>query len=230
MGRRHEDVARRREVERQRAARAEEEAEMFAPRAQRHEVMRRWVEAGTGIVRTEMVRDALVEVDERRGGYRRVDPLLRLHHRSPRVIAWEHVRAAQRFALDWERGLCGGLVPMPLGERVGRGIGACPSEVRLAAATAYREACDVLGVRRQVVQWVVLERWTLEMVRRVMGGRDAWVRDSLRDGLEVLVDHYGLRPRSVVSEEGEGAIDSSVTDIPQVRLGRARSGREKGAR
>lgn len=124
-------------------------------------------------------------------GFRRVDPLITLHRRSPADFPVAFLRAAERLRDDYE---------MSEGARVRSGQGNGDMGIinaQMAAAARYRNAVQAVGPEPwAILRLVVLDGWTIarfaekffpEDVRSV---GEKWTRRRLIDALDKLHLHY----------------------------------------
>jgi hypothetical protein len=168
------------EFERLAAIRAEQIAEEQAPQAQRLAIVTQ-----DGVT----VRPPLAEPDVKRGGYRRADPLHRMHVHSPQMVTRAHLAAAKRFSTDYEiahGALCGGH------REAVDGGGSCGEEdIQFAAMERYRGACEALGASlRSVVELSVLHKRPLAHLMLQFGMSQERAAGWLIGGLDRLADHY----------------------------------------
>lgn len=124
-------------------------------------------------------------------GFRRVDPLITLHRRSPADFTVAHLRAAERLRDDYE---------MSEGARVRAGQGGGDMGIinaQMAAAARYRNAVQAVGPEPwTVLRLVVLDGWTVARFAekfypddvRSVGGK--WTRRRLIGALDLLHLHY----------------------------------------
>ena len=118
-------------------------------------------------------------------GWRRADPILALHRRSPRDVTADHVRAVERLRDDYEIGE---------GARgVGRGAGGGidPTEAQIDAAGRYRAAVSAVGPGLcDVLIPVALAGWTVHALAERRGISDHRAAGMLIGALIRLRDHY----------------------------------------
>ena len=89
-------------------------------------------------------------------GYRRSDPLITLHRRSPREYTDQHLRAAERLRDDYE-------ISEGVSLEKGQGGEAGPLDVQLDARARYRAAVQAVGPRLcTILLPVVLSSWTMK--------------------------------------------------------------------
>ena len=117
-------------------------------------------------------------------GYRRSDPLITLHRRSPREITVQHLRAAERLRDDHE-----------LGEGVNLGVGAGgeagPLDVQLSARSRYRAAVAAVGPSLcAILLPVVLSAWTVKQWSEERGMSETKAAGYLIAALDRLRDYY----------------------------------------
>jgi hypothetical protein len=191
-----------REVARIEEAKAEEQA----PRAQREAVL----DASGAVIREA------IAVPDRKRGYRRADPLW-----NTAGVTMEHLAAVRSYASDYEIGIEGATAASGTREAVSGAVGVGISELRLIAATRYREASTAMGINRQMVQWMGLHRWSMATCIKTRHCRREQAYDQLMAGLEALVGFYmprKVKKRAVVPVTE--VVDETVEDVPQARLGR----------
>ena len=117
-------------------------------------------------------------------GYRRSDPLVTLHRRSPREVTPQHLRAAERLRDDYEIGE---------GVNLGKGGGgeAGPLDVQLDARTRYRSAVAAVGPSLcAILLPVVLSAWTVKQWAEDRGMSETKAAGYLIAALDRLRDHY----------------------------------------
>lgn len=197
---------------------AEKQAEDQAPRHQRVPLA---ITTGGQII---VIRESLVDHDQKRGGYRRADPLMRMHKADPRLITRVHLGAARKFSEDYEVGMEGGCSPGGLRVAVDGNEAPDVAEIRFAAMARYRAACDAIGpTLRTAVQLSVLHKVSLAAMAPRLGMTPERASGWLLGGLDRLADHY-WPDRAGRMEEAERVlmVDARVVDVPQDRLGRRR--------
>lgn len=128
-------------------------------------------------------------------GYRRTDPLAKVHAHSPGKITRRHIRAAEMLRDDWETANGAGHVDSCVrlatgGVSGGQGVGLAVRWER--ASRASRGAQDACGRCWDVVDHVVLRgcsptAWGLDHGKN---GHAAVERLSI--GLDALADFYGV--------------------------------------
>jgi hypothetical protein len=178
---RAQETARLAEFKRQAAIRQEEIDEEHAPASQRRAVIS---------LDGEVIRDALVDPDLKRGGYRRADPLRRMHNKNPGQVTLRHLAAVFKLSSDYEKGVLGGSGGGSAGERISGGTKTEPSDTQLKCAKRYREACEAMGEHRTYVQWMGLHQKGQDECRRDAGVRwDTFIR-RLIDALDRLEQFY----------------------------------------
>lgn len=233
---RREDAVRRRErakaataeFERLAKIRAEEIAEDQAPSIQRVAVvgftaeMLHAAKTSTpplcGPVAPIVLREPVAEPDPKRGGFRRVYPLVRVHG-----VTVRHLAAVTRLSQDYEIGVCGATSSGDVGVFVSGNAGVGPSDRQLVSAKRYREACDAMGAHRSYVQWMGLHRWSLTQCMKVAGVGHARALERLLGGLEALEAFYLGRHTEPSTCAAEPIPDADITDIPQDQIGRVRA-------
>lgn len=170
-----------------------------------------------------ILREALVDADTRRGGYRRADPLTRMHGKAPGMVTRVHLAAARKFSEDYEVGDLGASMSGGVTEHVDGG-GSTPevSERRLDAIARYRAACDAIGPSmRTAVQLVVLHRRSMADIASLLAMPETRASGWLLAGLDRLADFYFPdRATRIASVDRVLMVDEAVTDVPQERLGR----------
>jgi len=117
-------------------------------------------------------------------GYRRSDPLITLHRRSPREVTQQHLQAAERLRDDYEIGE---------GINLGKGSGgeSGPLDVQIDARTRYRAAVQAVGPRLcTVLLPVVLSAWTVKQWAEDRGMSETKATGYLIAALDRLQDHY----------------------------------------
>jgi len=117
-------------------------------------------------------------------GYRRSDPLITLHRRSPREVTQQHLQAAERLRDDYE---------ISEGVNLGKGSGgdAGPLDVQLDARTRYRTAVTAVGPSLcAVLLPVVLSAWTVKEWAEDRGMSETKAAGYLIAALDRLQDHY----------------------------------------
>lgn len=171
-----------------------------------------------------ILRDALADPDAKRGGYRRADPLMRMHKADPHMVTRLHLAAARKFSEDYEVGECGASMSGGVKEFVDGGGVVDVSEHQMAAIGRYRDACDALGATlRTSVQLAALHGWSVSRIAPLMGMTQERASGWLLGGLDRLADHYfPNRATRVDAVERVLMVDADVTDVPQDRLGRGR--------
>jgi len=161
--------------------------------------------------------------DRKTGGYRRANPLWRMHQADHgRTITRLHLAAATRFSEDYEIGIEGARLTM-----AARGIQdgcetADVSQTRMAALARYRAACEALGgTLRTPVQLLVLHNTPISRMVGLFGLVEDRLSGWVLAGLDRLCDHYW--PNRVTRSDAADVLmlDPTITDIPQERLGRA---------
>ena len=171
-----------------------------------------------------VVREALVEPDSKRGGYRRADPLRRMHAQNSSLVTRHHMRAADRFSRDYEVGVLGGTKPGgDMKARVDCDSPPDMAEARLLAIGRYRSACDAMGPSLRIpVQQLVLHRWSLARIAWALGVAESSISGYLVAALDRLCDHYEpeRNTRGTVAAAHELIVDPAVNDIPQEQIGR----------
>lgn len=220
------------------AIKAEEQAEEQTPRQQRGEVVgltatiikaardeaRKRGEKPPTVITPILLRGPIADHDPKRGGYRRADPLMRMHKADPRQVTRVHLGAARKFSEDYEVGIEGGCSPGGLRVAVDGNEAPDIAEIRFAAMDRYRAACDAIGpTLRTAVQLSVLHKVSLAAMAPRLGMTQERASGWLLGGLDRLADHY-WPDRAGRMEEVERAlmVDMRVVDIPQERLGRRR--------
>jgi len=117
-------------------------------------------------------------------GYRRSDPLITLHRRSPREITQQHLQAAERLRDDYEIGE---------GVNLGKGSGGetGPLDVQIDARTRYRAAVAAVGPSLcAILLPVVLSAWTVKQWAEDRGMSETKASGYLTAALDRLQDHY----------------------------------------
>lgn len=117
-------------------------------------------------------------------GYRRSDPLITLHRRSPREVTDQHLRAAERLRDDYE---------ISEGVNLGKGSGgeSGPLDVQLDARARYRAAVQAVGPRLSTVLLpVVLSSWTVKQWAEDRGMSETKAAGYLIAALDRLQDHF----------------------------------------
>jgi len=117
-------------------------------------------------------------------GYRRSDPLITLHRRSPREVTPQHLQAAERLRDDYEIGE---------GVNLGKGSGgeAGPMDVQIDARTRYRSAVAAVGPSLcAILLPVVLSAWTVKQWAEDRGMSETKASGYLIAALDRLQDHY----------------------------------------
>lgn len=121
-----------------------------------HQVTRGYVETGAWDDPTDTGRRNSTNV-RLVHGFRRADPLITLHRRSPHEVTERHLRAAERLRDDHEigEGVRG------VGRGAGGGVG--PTDAQLDGLTRYREAVAAVGQSQcAILLPVVLAGWTVK--------------------------------------------------------------------
>jgi len=131
-------------------------------------------------------------------GFRRADPLITLHRRSPADFTAAHLRAAERLRDDYE---------MSEGARVRSGQGNGDMGIinaQMAAAARYRTAVQAVGATAwTILRLVVLDGWTLARMAAKFHADVATrtgeyrTRRWLMDALDALDLHYNPPSRRV---------------------------------
>jgi len=117
-------------------------------------------------------------------GYRRSDPLITLHRRSPREVTQQHLQAAERLRDDYE---------ISEGVNLGKGSGgeAGPMDVQIDARTRYRAAVAAVGPSLcAILLPVVLSAWTVKQWAEDRGMSETKASGYLIAALDRLQDHY----------------------------------------
>lgn len=117
-------------------------------------------------------------------GFRRADPILALHRRSPNEFTRQHVQAAERLRDDHEIGQ-----GVNLGLGSGGGLG--PADAQLDAMARYRAAVQALGPRLwAIVDPVVIHWQTVAWWAEKFGRSEHKAAGYLIAALDALHDHY----------------------------------------
>lgn len=209
------------------ALRTEQIHEEMAPAAQRSAVTQRTIDRETGEIIERELRAALADYDEKRGGYRRATTLWKMHCMDDRKITSDHLRAAKRFCMDYERGVTGAQPSSTVdGVFIDKPNTVDPSRGQMDALKRYRQACDVMGPLRIPVEYVAIWDWSITKVAQAMRRSQKEATGYLSAGLDLLLWHYWpdkaptrIMP-VVVAVPMPLVVDVRVTDIPQERLGR----------
>lgn len=226
------------EFDRLKAIQDERNAEDRTPRQQRGEVMglmatiikaardeaKRRNEPPPAVITPILLREPLADLDTKTGGYRRADPLMRMHKADPRLVTRLHLGAARKFSEDYEVGMEGGCSPGGLRVAVDGNEAPDVAEMRFDAMARYRAACDAVGpTLRTAVQLSVLHKVSLRAMAPRLGMSEERASGWLLAGLDRLADHY-WPDRAGRMEEVERVmiVDARVVDVPQERLGRRR--------
>lgn len=118
-------------------------------------------------------------------GFRRADPLVSLHKRSPRDVTEQHLRAAERLRDDWE---------MSQGARRKSGTGNGDVGIitaQMMAATRYRAAVAAMGASLwSILRLIVLDGWTVRAWALKFGWKEHRAAGYLIAALDALHDHY----------------------------------------
>lgn len=118
-------------------------------------------------------------------GFRRADPLITLHRRSPHDFTVAHLRAAERLRDDYE---------MSEGARVRSGQGNGDMGIinaQMAAAARYRNAVQAVGPEPwAILRLVVLDGWVLLRWATAFRMAEKTARRRLIDALDLLHLHY----------------------------------------
>ena len=127
-------------------------------------------------------------------GYRRADPLARLHALAPREITRRHLDAADHLRADDEVLESGGMdgVVRLQSPPAGFASSAGPALAKLLAVRARREAETACGRPWDVVAAVVLAGWSVARWAEHAGKSAHAARERLAIGLDLLADYYGL--------------------------------------
>lgn len=211
----------------------EERAERLVPAAQRLPVVEIGADGKTAIIRPATAErgqwDDPDDINDRAKnprqviGYRRADPLLRMHNADGgKTITKAHLQAAERLAIDYERGVEGAISSGSPKERVDNEQGGDALDGQLQAISRYRDACDAMGPSlRGIVQLAALHKWTIPKIAELIRLPEHRASGLLMAGLDRLADFY-FPTRSTRAALIERAIivDQKITDIPQNRLGR----------
>ena len=117
-------------------------------------------------------------------GYRRSDPLITLHRRSPREFTDQHLRAAERLRDDYE-------ISEGVSLEKGQGGEAGPLDVQLDARARYRGAVQAVGPRLcTILLPVVLSSWTVKRWAEERDMSETKAAGYLIASLDRLQDHY----------------------------------------
>jgi hypothetical protein len=169
-----------------------------------------------------VLREPFAEPDVKRGGYRRANPLVRMHRADPKMVTRTHLAAARKFSEDYEKGELGASMAGGMSTHLDGGDAPGPLDHQFAAMKRYREACDAMGpTLRSAVQLAVLHKWPVSRIAPAMGMSDERASGWLLGGLDRLADHYWPN-RATRADMVERAllVDAAITDVPQDRLGR----------
>lgn len=170
-----------------------------------------------------VLREPFAEPDVKRGGYRRADPLVRMHAKAPSMVTRAHIAAARKFSEDYEIGDLGASLGGGSMEYVdGGGATGDVSEQRLDAMARYRDACDAVGPSmRTALQLLILHRRPLVDIAELLGMGEQRASGWVCAGLDRLADFYFPdRATRLMEVERTLVVDPAITDLPQDRLGR----------
>ena len=170
-----------------------------------------------------VLREPFAEPDAKRGGYRRADPIARMHAKAPSMVTRAHIAAARKFSEDYEIGDLGASLGGGSMEYVdGGGATGDVSEQRLDAMARYRDACDAVGPSmRTALQLLILHRWSLVDIAELLGMGEQRASGWVCAGLDRLADFYFPdRSTRLMEVERTLVVDPAITDLPQDRLGR----------
>lgn len=148
----------------------------------------------------------------------------RLHRSSPREITEGHVKAATHYMRDFDMGVQGA-TGSGWAEAVDGGGNDGYSAARIEALTAHRLANAALGNSGiHIVTMVVVNNATITKLALSLRTNNHRAMGQFVATMERLREHYEAqkpaRQTRAKPPHDPAIVDASITDIPQVQLGR----------
>ena len=148
----------------------------------------------------------------------------RLHRSSPREITEAHVKAATHYMRDFDMGVQGA-TGSGWAEAVDGGSNDGYSAARIEALTAHRLANASLGNSGvHIITMVIVNNATITKLATNLKTNNHRAMGRFIATMDRLRDHYDAQkpPKQTRAkpQTDQAIVDASITDIPQVQLGR----------
>src|ERR1700722_17206448 len=144
-------------------------------------------------------------------GIRRYSVLHNLHKSDDTQITLDHMKAVARLVADYEIGILGASPPGAQMEKVDGSRSYGVAEVRLKAATAFRQARAALGPRNFcLLEMVAFDNQSVSAVAEAYGINNHHAKGRLIACLDSLHDHYNPPPLAVAVSSGYEFVDEDV--------------------